>query len=120
LKEGKAMFIKAPFLIPHDFLREFSYPGHRRFVALYWTPLGDEACFNDGQTSASGLSDNWIYLSFARRKDVWAWRDENELHFGDSDEEATHWLIVDKHTDEVYAAPKAEARQAVIDQTIPE
>jgi len=50
---------------------------------------------------------------------VWAWRDENELNFGNSDEEATHWLIVDKDTGEVYAAPKAEARQAVIDQKLP-
>jgi hypothetical protein len=51
---------------------------------------------------------------------VWAWRDENELSFGNSDEEAVHWLVVDADTGEVYAAPRAEARQAVIDQTIPE
>jgi hypothetical protein len=114
------MFTKAPFPIPNGFLRSFGYPGPRRFVALFWTSLGDEACFDDGQSSACGLSDNWLYLSFLRRKDVWAWRDENELNFGNSDEEATHWLVVDADTGEVYAAPRAEALQAVIDQTIPE
>jgi hypothetical protein len=114
------VFTKAPFLIPDGFLRSFGYPGPRRFVALFWTSLGDEACFDDGQSLACGLSDNHLYLSFLRRKDVWAWRDENELSFGNSDEEATHWLIVDADTGEVYAAPRAEARQAVIDQTVPE
>lgn len=114
------MFIKAPFLLPADFLRAFGYPGPRRLVALYWTPMGDEACFDDGQSSACGLSDNWLYLSFMRRTDVWAWRDEHELNCGNSDEEAVHWLVVDANTDEVYAAPKAEARQAVIDQQLPE
>jgi hypothetical protein len=28
------------------------------------------------ESSACGLSDNRLYLSFLRRKDVWAWRDE--------------------------------------------
>jgi hypothetical protein len=114
------MFTKAPFLIPSGFLRAFGYPGPRRFVALYWTPMGDEACFDDGQSSACGLSDNHLYLSLLRRKDVWAWRDEEELHFGNSDKPATHWLVVDGDTGEVYAAPKDEALRAVIDQTIPE
>jgi len=113
------MFIKAPFLIPSGFLRSFSYPGPRRFVALFWTPMGDEACFDDGQSSACGLSDNHLYLSFLRRKDVWAWRDENELNFGNSDEEAVHWLVVDADTGEVYAAPKTEALRAVTDQDLP-
>lgn len=73
------MFIKAPFPIPNGFLRLFGYPGPRRFVALFWTSMGDEACFDDGQSSACGLSANWLYLSFLRRKNVRAWRDENEL-----------------------------------------
>jgi len=113
------MFIKAPFLIPTGFLRSFGYPCPRRLVALYWTPLGDEACFDDGQHSACGLADNWLYLSFLRRQDVWAWRDENDLNFGTSDEDAEHWLVVDAHTGEVYAAPRDEARRAVIDQDLP-
>jgi hypothetical protein len=113
------MFLKAPFPIPADFLRTFGYPGSRRFVALYWTPMGDEACFDDGQQSACGLSDNWVYLSLLRRKDVWAWRGENGLNFGNSDEEAQHWLVVNTETGEVDAAHWREARQAVIRQAIP-
>ncbi len=114
------MFFKAPFLIPTGFLRSFGYPGPRRLVALYLTPMGDESCFDDGQSSDCGLSDNWLYLSFLRRKDVWAWRDEQELHFGNSEEEAVHWLVIDGDTSEVFAAPKNEALQAVIDQVLPE
>lgn len=113
------MFLKAPFALPADFLRNFRYPGSRRYVGLYWTPMGDEACWDDGQQSACGLSDNWVYLAFLRRRDVWAWRDENGLKFGNSEEDAQHWLVVDCETGEVYAAHWREARQAVIRQEIP-
>jgi hypothetical protein len=41
-------------------------------------------------------------------------------HFGNSDEEATHWLVVDGDTGEAYAAPKADALRAVIGQELPE
>lgn len=113
------MFLKAPFALPSDFLRTFGYPGSRRFVALYWTSFGDEACFDDGQRSACGLGDNWAYLGFVRRKDVWAWREENGIHLGNSEEEAKHWLVVDAETGEVFTALWREARQAVIWQEIP-
>ena len=74
------MFLKAPFQLPADFLRTFGYPGERRYICLYWTPMGDEACYDDGERSACGMSDNHLYLSFLRRKDVWAWRRACALH----------------------------------------
>jgi hypothetical protein len=113
------MFIQAPFPIPSGFLRSFGCPTPRRFVALFWTPLGDESCWDDGQSSACGLSDNHLYLSFLRRKDVWAWRDEHDLNFGNSDEEAIHWLVVDADTGDVYAATVEVARLVVSSQTLP-
>ncbi|AWM39817.1 hypothetical protein GobsT_18160 [Gemmata obscuriglobus] len=113
------MFLKAPFGLPADFLRTFGYPGQRRYIGLYWSPMGDEACWDDGQSSACGLADNHYYLAFIRRKEVLAWRDENGLHLGNSEEEAQHWLVVDAETCEVYAAHWREARQAVIRQEIP-
>lgn len=113
------MFLNAPFTIPAAFLRGFEYPGTRRLVALYWTPLGDEACFDDGQQSATGLSDNFVYLDLIRRPDVATWLANNHLELGNSDIEANHWLVVDAVTCEVYAAHWREARQAVIRQVIP-
>jgi hypothetical protein len=113
------MFIKAPFLLPHGFLTDFGYRLGRRFVGLYWEPCGDESCYDDGQASACGLSDNWLFLVFKRRDDVAAWLTANGIHLGNSDERAQHWLVVDERTWEVFAAPCEEARMAVIQQDIP-
>jgi hypothetical protein len=113
------VFIKAPFSLPSGFLRAFGCPTPRRFVALFWTSLGDESCWDDGQSSACGLSDNHIYLTFLRRKDVWAWRDAHELNFDNSDEEAEHWLVVDADTGEVYASSVGDARVIVSHQALP-
>ncbi|MBN9521374.1 hypothetical protein J0H58_23110 [bacterium] len=43
------MLLKGPFLVPPTFAADFGYRGRRRFLAMYWSPCGDEACFNDGE-----------------------------------------------------------------------
>jgi len=113
------MFIKAPFRLPSGWLQAFGYPGDRRFVALYWSPLGDEACYDDGVSYACGMSDNWLYLGFIRRPDVMPWLDENGIHLGDSEREAKHWLIADTTTGDLFAAPWREASEAVRTQILP-
>src|SRR5205823_5893887 len=47
-RKGTPMLRKAPFTLPAAFLAAFGYPGGRRFVALFWEPSGDEACYDDG------------------------------------------------------------------------
>jgi hypothetical protein len=113
------MILKASFRLPTDFLARFNYQGERRFVALYWEPCGDEAAYDDGISSAIGLSDNWLYLDFIRQPDVRRWLDKNGIHLGNRDEEARHWLIVDAATNEVYTAPRSEAFRILRTQAIP-
>jgi hypothetical protein len=113
------MILKAPFLLPPDFLAAFGYPGGRRFVALYWEPCGDEACYDDGAASACGLCDNWLYLGFVHSADVGRWLDENAIHLGNSDEGARHWLIIDASTGEVYSTPRQEAYPILLQQSLP-
>jgi hypothetical protein len=113
------MILKAPFRLPTDFLTRFGYQGERRVVALYWEPCGDEACYDDGISSACGMSDNWLYLAFIHQTDVQPWLDEKGIHLGNSDEAARHWLVVDAATCEVYAAPRSEAFRILRTQTIP-
>jgi hypothetical protein len=110
------MLVKAPFTLPADFLRQFRYPGGRRFIGLYWEPCGDESCYDDGVRSACGMTDNWLFLEFIRRPDVAGWLSENGLCLGNSEDEARHWLVVDGVSGEVYAGHWREARQAVIRQ----
>jgi hypothetical protein len=113
------MILKAPFQLPAGFLAKFGYPGQRRFVALYWEPSGDEACYDDGVSSACGCSDNWLYLDFIRQPDVRRWLDTNGVHLGNSDEQARSWLVVDAQTGDLYAAPTGEACRILRTQSIP-
>src|SRR5688572_7882119 len=98
------MIRKAPFQLPPGFLVTFGYSYGRRFVALYWEPCGDEAAFDDGVSSAIGMSDNWLFLGFIRQPDVRRWLDDNTINLGNSDESATHWLIADTLTNDLFAA----------------
>src|SRR4051812_37349216 len=103
------MILKAPFHLPPGFLPTFGYKGNRRFVGVWWEVCGDEAAFDDGISSAVGMSDNWLFLDFLHRDDVGRWVDENHLNLGSSDEASRHWLVVDGLTNDLYAAPTGEA-----------
>jgi hypothetical protein len=112
------MLTKAPFQVPPGFLPAFGYREGRRFVALYWEPSGDEACYDDGVSYACGMSDNWLYLRFVHRPEVRRWLDEQGLNLGNSDEPATHLLIADAVTGDLYAAPRREALEIVRRQAL--
>lgn len=112
--------LKAPFRLPEGWLTTFGYRHGRRFVALYWEPCGDEACFDDGVSYACGMSDNWLYLDFIRQPHVRRWLDENGIHLGSSDEGAEHWLVADATTGELFAAVVREAQGIVRAQSLPE
>jgi len=111
--------LKAPFRLPDGWLRSLGYSGDRRFVALYWEPCGDEACYFDGVSYACGLSDNWLYLGFIRQPHVRHWLDENRLELGNSDESALHMLIADASTGELFAAERRAAVAIVRAQHLP-
>ena len=110
---------KAPFRLEDGWLRRFGYPGERRFVALYWEPCGDEACYDDGISNACGMCDNWLYLGFIHQQHVYRWLEEHSLNLGNSDEAARHWLVADAVTGDLYAAPTREASAVVRQQQLP-
>jgi hypothetical protein len=114
------MLQQAPFRLPPGFLPAFGYPYGRRFVALYWEPCGDEAAFDDGVSAAVGMSDNWLFLGFIRQPQVREWLDANGLNLGNSDEAATHWLIADAETGDLFAATSREASAVVRSQVLPD
>jgi hypothetical protein len=113
------MLLQAPFPLPPGFLIAFGYPGRRRFVGLYWEPSGDEACYDDGVSSACGVCDNWLYLDLVRQPHVRRWLDEQGFNLGSSDESARHWLVADALTNGLYAAPRREAHAVVLAQQLP-
>jgi hypothetical protein len=39
--------------LPRNWERAFGYKGSARYLAVYWTPCGDEAMYADGHTSGT-------------------------------------------------------------------
>jgi hypothetical protein len=65
------------------------------------------------------MADNWLYLRFIRQPEVRRWLDEHGFNLGNSDEPATHWLIADALTGDLYAASRREALEIVRRQQPP-
>jgi hypothetical protein len=106
---------RLPVSAPPVLCEAVGYPGRARFVAFYWTPDSDEMMFTDGHISADG---NWYaWLTFVQHPEVAVHLDPYD--FGSSDNEAKHWLLIDRETNEIYAGmPKEVCRMLV--QQIPE
>jgi hypothetical protein len=88
------------------------YRGQARFVAFYWPPGGDELMFTDGNISADG--DWYAWLVFVHH-----WTVAPQLapyDFGSSDEEAKHWLLVDRQTNELYIGAPREVCKLLVQQ----
>ena len=90
--------------LPRNWERAFGYDGEARYVAFYWTPVGDEAMYDDGQVSSDG---NWRLFQTLRHR-----RSELDEHYnvGHSDLEADDWLLLDRETRDLVVLPKAEAQ----------
>jgi hypothetical protein len=112
------MILKAPFRLPDGWLDQFGYPGSRRFVALYWEPCGDESCYCDGVSSATGLTDNWLYHDFVRQPHVRQWLDDCGIHLGNSDTDARHWLVAEVSTGELWAMNRLEASATLLTEKL--
>lgn len=81
------------FVCPPEFWPALGYDGDARYVAIWWEPGGDEACWSDGRQMTVGAE--WpAYLALI---------DHNfpfpaDPQLGGSDESARFWLVVDRHT----------------------
>jgi hypothetical protein len=94
-------------VLPRNWERVFGYDGDARYVAFYWTPVGDEALYDDGQVSGNG---NWrLYLILRYQHPEL----DRRYNVGHSNLEADHWLLLDRETHDLVVMPRAEA-QAVL------
>lgn len=98
------------FTVPNEFWPAFEYEGEARFVAMFWTPSGDEAIAADGRISHDA---NWYaYLMLMRWDPNTTALRKTGLEpwcLGSSEEIATHWLIVDREANNVWLAPSEAA-----------
>ncbi len=130
--------------VPPQFEGALGYEGDARYVAFYWQPVGDELMCDDGQVAADG--NWWAWIDFVNHPAVYHHlllpcprcrgvgttnQLENEpctvcdgagrlpLNLGNSDEEATHWLILDRQERKLYVAPVATGRRFLQEQWPP-
>jgi hypothetical protein len=105
-----------PFSQPHAFAAQLGYCGGRRFVAAYWDPLGDDVTVHDDRWSATGLGDRYAWSDFVYQKQIQTWLGQRDINVGNSDEEATHWLIIDRLTNDGFIASRNHGRQIIQQQ----
>ncbi len=70
------------------------------FVTFYWSPFGDEACFDDGRTSGTG---DWQgFLAYIDHISVGPALGAGRYQLGSSEEVNTHRLLLDRRERKLY------------------
>jgi hypothetical protein len=105
-----------PFELPPAFVERLGYRFGNRFVAVYWEPFGDDVAVEDGEHSTVGLADRYVYQELTHQHDVREWLWENEVNLGNSDESATHWLLIDRATSQGFLTTAEEGYKRIQQQ----
>jgi hypothetical protein len=95
-----------PIPVPPMLEEAMGYDGEARLVAFYWGG-GDEAYYADGYRSACGEWD--AFLLFIEHPAVAPALQGYD--FGSSEDEARHWLILDREQRHLSVAPVATAQR---------
>ena len=98
-------------VIPPNWEFAYGYPQERReqghrFIAVWWTPCGDEAMVADGRMTVTA---EWMVFEDLALLLERAGRGEVRRLLGFSDAEATHVLLLDLEERTVRVAPYREA-----------
>jgi hypothetical protein len=100
-------------VLPRNWERAFGYDGDARYVAFYWTSLGDEAMYDDGQVAGDG---NWrLFLTLRYHHPEL----DRRYNVGYSDLEADHWLLLDRETRDLVVMRRVEAQARLRQQWPP-
>jgi len=106
------MLKQIPVKLPWSFEDALGYPRAFRWVAFFWEPCGDEAIFDDGYCSTDG--NPWGFLQFILHPNVKPLL--SDCHLGSSDSEATHWLLCDLESRDVFVGEKAEVKAFLVNE----
>jgi hypothetical protein len=103
IKNLDATLVRVSVPVPPMLEAALGYRGDARFVAFSWTPYGDEAEYNDGSSAGTGAWDG--FLAFVRHPRIQP--AVTRFHFGSSEQEAQHTLLLDRDKRELFVAPAA-------------
>lgn len=94
------------FECPAEFWPALGYHEEARYVSIWWTPSGDEACWCDGRRTLVGA--NWpTYLALLDHN--FEFNNPANRVLGSSDSEATHHLVIDRLTGRAWLIPANDA-----------
>ena len=97
--------VPLPVPVPPMLELALGYPGQARLVAFFWSPMGDEALYHDGLHS--GVGDWTAYLAFVEHPTVEPHLRAYDL--GSSEDEAQHWLVLDREARTLSVLPAENA-----------
>lgn len=101
-----------PIKLPPSFEEALGYKGGRKYVAFYWEPAGDEAMYHDGYCTAE--CNWWAFVQFVRHPKVYPWL--KEYNFGNSDEDAIHWMLCDLSDRTLSVGTRVEVETFLLEQ----
>ncbi len=104
--------VDLPLPLPPALCEAAGYTGGGRYVAMWWTPLGDELMLCDGESTCTGWWPAWTTL--AQHPLGQALFSPYEL--GTSDSEALHWLLADRLQGTLHVGLALEVRQLLATQ----
>lgn len=98
---------KLPAAAPPVLPEVLGYEGEARYIAGYWMPGGDEVIVDDGMLSFTGEWLAWlVYIGHPSVNRVLS-----AYNLGSSDEEAEHWLLIDRTEHKAYIGPADTVRR---------
>jgi hypothetical protein len=103
---------RLPLPLPPALLAAAGYRGHARYVALFWTPSGDELILSDGAVTSTGWWPAWITLIDHQLGQTIL----RPYTLGSSDAEAIHWLLADRHDHTLDVGAERDVRQFLATQ----
>ncbi|MFH0801912.1 MAG: hypothetical protein V2A78_05935 [bacterium] len=106
------MLWQIPVKLPWSFEDALGYPRGFRWVAFFWEPCGDEAIYDDGYCSTD--CNWWGFLQFTRHPSVRPWL--NSCDLGSSEDEATHWLLCDLESRDIFVGERAEVKEFLVNE----
>ena len=118
-----AKFLPLPLPMSPTLPAAFGYPLNatqeaHRFFGAYWEPGGDELMITDGANAyTSAIYEGWIaFHNHPLVAPLWALFQDRGMHFGSSEEPATHILIVDRIERKLFVAEINEGRSFLATQ----
>jgi hypothetical protein len=108
--------VKIPIPAPPELEEATGYEGDGRLVIFCWSPCSDDAICDDRRSSGT---DNWDgFLALVNHQAVKAHLGELRHARGSSDENATHWLLLDRQERRLSLLESGQAARLLDEQRL--